>query len=306
MRICYAYLDHFGKGIKERHSGGAVASARDLLLAGEKPNALMGDTLHAGYIYARVDGDWTDSIRELLLKHYRSLAIEKTRKNLSSERDTHRMHAYNLLKQAEALEEKEELLHHLRNYFIMTSYSDQWKASHEWLDKRHQEANWDALKLKIDLSAFSAAQVLNSWGDKQEKAAQLISTAFFPEMKDTIVAWAKDPEQDNLRYNAYEILKKTKHLAEIDLWDFHKTTLTTFSASYELPRDFKAALAFFTPQLKGEKAADARAVLEASKAYILDYIEVITKNGFENRTRFCRTNIKAIDALLNPNSVSEE
>ncbi len=300
LRINYAYLDHYGHGKWDRYSGGAATAAVELLEAKEPINELIGQTCIDAYYWARLEGEWTTRVRNLLLEHYKEKIIEASKEKLLNERDTARIHSYNILHATQSISATDELLHFMRNYFQMSSYSDEWNASHTWLLAKSQDAAWKNLKQQIDVNTFSIDNIFNSWGKKQDKAILLISQAFLPEMKEQLVAACKQVDNDNIRYNAYKVLKQAKQLDALDLWAYHKGTLLNFDTRYHTPQDFEEGVAYFQTQLKEGRSAEARKIFNDSIKYIEDYVARAKKNGFKiNETNY-KANIKFLnDALGN-------
>ena len=298
--VARAFLEDFGHGRYKYREPNVFSAAVDLVEMDQEVDSLVGDTLYMAYLEARLEGEWTDKLRNTLLNHYRDAAIVQCREDLIHERDQTRIHAFNLLDAADAISFEDRLKHHIRNYFYLHRSHNDFEASLAWLQAESKKGSWTNHKQSIDFSSFGEPKHLSSMLKEDDDKLTIIADAFMPEMQSVLVDWAKNAEKDALRYNAYLVLKHAGALNRIDEWAFHEKTLNNFYAAYHTPADFEAALAYFKPHLANEQRSEAaRKVLVAGHVYLVDYLEAIKKNvRYKSSIPNCEANIAAINQLL--------
>jgi hypothetical protein len=231
-----------------------------------------------------------------LKKTYLDETIAICHKELLSDKNNYRHQSYRFLRAENAIDAKPESLYHIQNFFTLSSSSQEWKDSTDWLSQAAEQNNWASLKQGIDLISFGVPKFYRMYGN-EEQGVELIIKAFFPEMKSILIEWTREHENLNQRFLAYEVLAKAELLEMVDLWSFHKTTLTNFSCAYLKPRDFAVALDYCKSHINGSHQAEIVKTLEASKTYVasyLDYFEKQNKSSFSN----AKNNIIAIEDTL--------
>ena len=298
--VARAFLEDFGYGRYKYREPNVFSAAMDLVEMDQEVDALVGDTLYMAYLESRLEGEWTDKLRNALLEHYREAAISKCREHLIHERDQMRIHAFNLLHAADTISFEDRIKHNIRNYFYLHKSHDDFEASHAWLQAEAKKGAWANHKQSVDFSSFGEPKHFSSMLKEDDEKLTIIADAFMPEMQSVLVDWAKNAEKDALRYNAYLVLKHAGALNRIDEWAFHEKTLNNFYAAYHTPADFEAALAYFKQHLANEQRSEAaRKVLVAGHAYLVDYLEAIKKNArYKSSIPNCEANIAAVNQLL--------
>ena len=300
--VARAFLEDFGHGRYQYREPNVFNAAVYLTEAGENVDQLIGDTLLMAYLEARLEGEWTDKLRGMILQHYRDQAVTQSRERLIHERDNIRIHSYNLLHAAEAIAADERMRHHLRNHFNLHMSHDDWEASFAWISEQSDAGAWQNHKQGLDFSSFGIPKYFTSSHERNDPSLKLIATAFMPEMQSVIVDWAKNEEKDAVRYNAYLVLQHANALNRIDEWAFHEKTLNNFYAAYHTPEDFELALAYFKQHLTDDVRREAaRKVLAGGREYLVEYLEAIKKHSrYKASIPNCEANIAALDAVLNP------
>ncbi|NRA39631.1 MAG: hypothetical protein HRU15_15930 [Planctomycetes bacterium] len=298
MRICEAYVADFNPTVHDRYSGGVVSAAYKLIESGKTMTEAYALCLIEGFYYARHDSERAAEFQTMLLHHYQDPFLQQCREKLSGNSDTERFHAYNALHAAEKISPLEQVHHHLRNVFLMTSYSTEMQASLKWLNNTATtNDNWAELKQQIDFSIFASAKIMESWSDRQKQASAFIATQLFDEMQKHILNWLHNDDEERLRFNAFVLIRDAKRLDLINIHDFHHTTLKTFHVGYGAPSDFDEAILYFTAQLKTDPEG-TRTILLACKKRVQDYIALCKKEKRENDAKWSPANITAIDEVL--------
>lgn len=259
---------------------------------------LIGRTLLAGLPKRSPYDDRARKIRDLLVKRFPSLS-RYTRKSLQSKNIGERIHAYYLLLKSKNLRDEDVFRYHLTNLkTIYSHYRQAGKEAVSYFEKMSKRKNWPSRKRTARIDEIGKVKALHFWSGYQERVSRILVKAFLPEIKGSLLRWARRSSDYKLRVNAYRMLQAAGWANKVDPDQYHARNLTNFNP-LRIPRPFLEAVSYFEAQVRPIKREKALKALRASRAYFRKKIARFARVHYRQVINNLKDNLTRIEQAIN-------
>jgi class 3 adenylate cyclase len=249
------------------------------------------------------DTDMASSVRAVFIANPEVKAILKDK--LKTREEFPRINTYIILNERKQLTEEELREYHVINFFTGRSRTYQ-RESIDWITLQSQRTGWNSQSDYLDGINISKSRILKrNSGSFFEAAHKAVIAGFLPELMNLLVTRANfNPSaqslsvvEENDRLGSFQILNKAGKTDQVDLFNFHATTLVSYDPQYRMEY-FDNALSFLKGQWgKGRDEWIRKTLLEGID-YTATWIEHRKSLGAENLP-IAEGSLNAINSILN-------